>query len=454
MSELLINTEATAIFDPQTSSVFTFERKSIQPTNTPSTPLVDNTTSSIQTSGKIAYWGDNNLFPQEVIEDIEFNSIVGTTIDWKARVLYGQGLATYRFTGYDDDGNEILKRERFKPFEDFAKRTNLKRYLIEALTDLYTFYNVFPEVVLSKDRKEALFLSVQEAAYCRWGLQNPKTGLVEKCYVNAQWESGATETNSKTITIPVVDPYYDPVEQIKGAQDYKYIYPISYPTPGKSYYQLAHWNSIRKGGWLELAKAIPQFKKSMMNNQLNIKYHIQVADYFWSWKYPDWNTYSNEKKTELKKNEIDMFKKFFSGPSKSGGTLFTGFKFDPANNREYPGWKITPIDDTMKEGAYIEDSQEASSHILYALGVDGTLIGSAPGKGMGAGSGSDKKAAYNIYLSTVAIHEDIILEPIRFIHDYNGWDPDIVYRFPRNYLKDDNQKAPAERNPVIGNGTV
>ncbi|HMT30417.1 MAG TPA: hypothetical protein PKD91_14175, partial [Bacteroidia bacterium] len=62
-------------------------------------------------------------------------------------------------------------------------------------------------------------------------------------------------------------------------------------------------------------------------------------------------------------------------------------------------------------------------------GVDPAIIGMTPGKGIGAGSGSDKRIAFNVYVSLCQADRDIILEPLNFIRDYNGWDPELEFRF-------------------------
>ena len=45
--------------------------------------------------------------------------------------------------------------------------------------------------------------------------------------------------------------------------------------------------------------------------------------------------------------------------------------------KEYPGWKINVIDNKLKDDAYLPDSQAANSEILFAIGVDPSLIGAS-----------------------------------------------------------------------------
>jgi hypothetical protein len=306
---------------------------------------------------------------------------------------------------------------------------------MEAGSDFYWFYNYFPEMIVSNDRSKIVSISAQEASFCRWEKPNSSTGLVERCYINANWDNGGKEDSPETIVVPVLDPYYDPVGNLKARKDgFKYIYPVSYPSPGNSFYQLAPWDSLRKNGWLELASMIPKWKKALMKNQLSIKYHIEIPEYYWRWKYKTWDEMGQDQQVAARKKEMTEFNDFLTGEENAGKSVMTSSKFDAGSNTKYPGWTITVLDDKMKDGTYIEDSQEASAHILFALGVDGTLIGNSPGKSMGAGSGSDKRVAFNQYIILRKAEEDLILEPLNFIRKYNGWDPELRFRIVRQEI--------------------
>lgn len=381
-------------------------------------------------SQKIAYWGDDNLFPQNVKKLADLTFIPGV-IAMQVRALYGS--LEYGVEVFDP----ATKKYVFTPSEnpdvdDFLKKTNVKRYLIEAASDFYWFGNIFPELILTNDRSKIASISVQEAMFSRFEKQNPKTGAIENCYINANWDNGGKEDDPNTTVIPVIDPYYDAVGSLQARKDgFKYIFPLSFPTPGSTFYQVAPWDSVRKSGWLEIASLIPKWKKALMTNQLSIKYHIEVPDYYWSWKYKDWENKTDAQRKTIVENELKNFNAFFSSPDNSGRSFMTQSKFDSERNIQYPGWKITALDDKLGDGKYIDDSNEASSQLLFALGVDGTLIGTTPGKSMGAGSGSDKRVAYNMYMQLRQADEDILFEPLHFIRDYNGWDPKLKFRFRR-----------------------
>lgn len=377
--------------------------------------------------GDVAPWGVNNLFPQEVMSAVEKHSFVGSVLDWKVRALYGGGLV-YGKLELDEKGNETFKRDKDSAIDDFLRKSNFTRsYLTKAITGFYYLYNIFPELIMDRAGEKIADLNCLDPVFCRWKVQNAQ-GFSDTAFYNVNWNSGGTAETS--VKIAAIDPFYDSVGQLRdGWSAKKFIYPVSYPSLGKNYYALAHWNSMRESGWMEVSNRIAKYKDALLKNQFTVKYLIETTNEFWEFKFPGYKDMKKEDKVAKQTEVLATLSNYLKGESNTGNSILTTKFTDPITKQQMPGLSITAIDDKLKDGAYIEDSQEASSHLLFALGVDGTLIGNAPGKGMGAGSGSDKRVAFNNYISLCEMHRDIILEPLHFIRDVNGWSPDTVFRF-------------------------
>lgn len=424
MEGLIINESASVAFLSTPGLMFSVSRGSNSKVKSPDSPIVSATGNKF--SGNLAKWGSDNLFPQNTMKVIKKNSIIKSTLDWKARSLYSGGLMYGEIT-YDDKGNEVRIPKRIPEIDDFIRKSNVKRYLSEFFKD-YVYWNIaFPEIILSNDREKIISICIQDAMFCRWSKQNEKNGKIETCFINANWDSNENQDSKNTIPVSVLDPYYDPVEELRNDNSFKYIYPISYYSNGNVYYPEPDWYTAIESGWVDVANEIVTFKRYLLNNQLTIKYHIQIPEYYWNFKYPNWNSLKEKEKKEIFESETKRFNDFFQGTEKAGKSIITQFKVEDRGGKEFPGWKIEAIDSKIKDGVYNEDSQEASSHILYALGVDATLIGTTPGKGLGSGSGSDKRVAFNITTSLNVIHQEYALEPLYFIRDYNGWDSNIQF---------------------------
>ncbi|HMT28032.1 MAG TPA: hypothetical protein PKD91_02010, partial [Bacteroidia bacterium] len=177
--EIFIDPRTEVVYLPGANAIGKIPAGNEKPKAVPTSPI-----KSIDEYGlKIAAWGIDNQFPQKVLKECEVDTIVPTTLRFMARALYGAGLAVGKVEGYKDDSTEIFKPIKYAPWETFKKRSNINRYLIEACNDFYWFYNVFPEMILTKDRSEIYSINCQEASYCRWGLQDTN-GAIKDCYIH------------------------------------------------------------------------------------------------------------------------------------------------------------------------------------------------------------------------------------------------------------------------------
>jgi hypothetical protein len=383
------------------------------------------------------FWGVNDSYPNEVYEQCSTNSIIPSTINWKSRTLRSGGVRYGIISGYKPDGTEIFEPIEHSEIEEFLEHNDIELYFEEALSDLIWFAHAYAELGIQKDRKKISSIVAQEATFCRLAKQDKTTGKISKVYIDANFKS--KKTASKVKSVALVNPYWDPVGNTRKGKEDKVIYPISIGSPGKVYYQVPDWHSILNDNWLDVANQIPKFKSYLMKNQMSIKYVIHVPESWWEWKYPGFNSsnkYSKEERQKIMKEEMTRFNNLITGVENTGKSIVLTFKSD-VNKNEYTKWEIKALESGKNSGEYMEESQEASSHILYALGVDGTLIGSTPGKSIGAGSGSDKRVAWNIFIINNKPLQDKLLKPLDFITKYNNWKSDtgkkIVWRF-NNYL--------------------
>lgn len=365
-------------------------------------------------------WGPRNDFPQQIIEMIGKSTIIAPTLDKKVCMAQGQAVMPVQMD-WDESGKQKYTVVKDPEIWNFLWHPSTEKFINESLTDLFTFYNVFPKLTFSINHKKILKIETEEAAFCRFGLQN-QYGFCDKVFVNANWPR-ATISDPLTNTYSAINPYaYDLVSAAKGISDDSFIYPVSYPTPGKTFYQLAHWDGARQSGWMEVIEQIPKFKKYLLEHQATLQFHIELPDYYFQEKFGDAYRKADEAtKLAMRTKEMQQWNDILTGAKNAGKSIASIFKTTNNGKDKVQGVTITPIDNKLKDGQYIDDNQEAMSNLLYALGVDPTLLGFAPGSKMGAGSGSDKREAFLIFLATVDPYRRKILEPFNFIAQYNGW---------------------------------
>jgi hypothetical protein len=421
--KVLINDNYSVAFMPGISAAVSTEVKKITRPNF--------TINKDAANQEILFWGDDNDFPQNVIGDVRKDPEIGTLLNKQAALLYSSGLSwgipkivdgVKRYEPLTDAENLVVK--------EFNRKTNINRYVSETAKDLYWFSNAFPEIILEGSGKKIIQICAQAAEECRFGTQNKSTGLIDTCYINAQWPDGKAN-DPLTKKIPVLDSYYDPASQLReNLKGLNYIYPISVATPGNKFYQLADWNSIRESGWLEVSQEIPKFKKALLKNQMHLKYHIQISQLYWEKKFPGWSKLSDKEKNTKMREELDAIQATLVGAQNAGKSIRSIIHHDfNGAGKEFEMMKITPIDDKIQDGKYLEDGKDASTYKMSAIGLHPALIGTLPNNGM-AGAGSNIREAYNLHMFLAKPMQDLILEPLNnLIIPFNGWNPEMEYYF-------------------------
>lgn len=404
---------------------------------------------------KVAYWGYNNQYPFEVQEDIGKTPVLSQALYWISKAWISGGLV-YGSLTIDKEGNDKLIRKDNPKLNALLRKNQINtEYLPLASNHFLKYWKTFTELIRNDDNSQIIGIKAHKSPWCRVGLQDEKTKRVEKCFINAQWNEYESASSKYTIELPIVQKGYDPVTMLKHRdKSSNYIYIVDGIGDTEKYYPKSPWHAIRESKWLKLVQEIPVFKAALMKNQSTLKYHVKIHPKYWESRFDTWNTLTNEDKQAKKNTIYTEIDNCLTGSSNSGKNLWSGYIIDPITQKEVEYIKVESLDDKIKDGKYIEDSQEGVATILYSLGFDGTLIGSTPAKSMGGGSGSDKREAWNIFITNCKPEQDKILEPIDFMAQYNGivdenGEP-YTFWFKNYYLQTLDKVAPEKRNTQAG----
>lgn len=406
-------------------------------------------TEDAEASIPIAEWGLNNDFPVQARTAKESNPDLISALDWKARALYATGLDYILRDRYTLEDVHHLPENKAKVYEIDQFKFRNRHYLIQAAVDFYDLNNVFAQVILSEDRKKITRIAALEAADCRFK-KRTEQGKLEEVWLHPDWEEwDNSEKDEKLTKLKIIDVLnFDPEEFKKDqGSTLKYVYPVSYPT-GKRYYQMPHWWAVKISDWLDFTNIIPTAKKAIVRNMALIQYHIEMPDSWMPDRYKKWATMTDEEKKEATTKEFKIINDTLHKPENHGKSIYTTFKTAQGSQKEYGNWKITAIDNKMKDGALLADSSEGVMKIMSATGIDPSLTGLIPGKGGSNRSGSDKREALNIYMSLNQPHVDLILDPWQTTSWYNGYTDEqheCIWYIKLPHLQTLNKVTPSER---------
>ena len=413
---------------------------------------------------EVAPWGEDNRFPQNIVNLMDYCGVGKAALDIKARSLWGEGIIPIKIIDYEDGGQtEIVKalsRTQYKEVYSFIESIGFFRFYLEFLRDWTWYVNCFPEMILSKDGSKITGMVHQESCDCRFKQMND-AGKIEKVFLSKLWGMskdqfvkfdpaktlrGLSSTqyqleqdNKFVKSLDCID-MYDAVKSLKTiAETLKdnnglksAILPVNYPSHNKTYYQLADWDGARLSGWIEIAGKIPAMLKAIYNKAYNIKYHIRIPWIYFVKKYDKvWAAADLEARKKIVENELKVMDAFLSGSDKAHQSFVSFFEVD---NTTKEGWGKIEIDTVESKVTFEKDlvtSQAANSEIMFAmrLNPDSLGIGAPGGPYSGsAGSGSNLREAKLVYDSGLHLERRVTLEPLYLVRDYNQWGDDIQFR--------------------------
>jgi hypothetical protein len=372
-------------------------------------------------------WGESDDLPGKIMEFVGKNEILSANIQFNISSIYGLGIKVQQKTpdGYQDTTDPRVL--------EFLDNNDLDNYLLEQITDLAYFYNPFPEIILNRAGNEILMINSKEATYSRWETMNPSTGKIENHLYSAEFMNFRAREDNTEVT-PVLDKR-NPLEDLRirsasrKEKSHRYIIPINFPTPGKSYYQRPHWWSVFESGWYDIAMLIPAYKKALMTNQMTIKYHVQLHRNYFKNIFEQEGINDKAKQDERKKLELSNLKNFLSGVEKTGKTLISQIDYTH-EGKETPMIKIEALENSFKGNEYLDDTDVAGNMLSYAMGVHPNLIGASPGKNGASLGGTDKRELFTIKQALVKPFRNIILKPLNLIKNFNKWPSDIEFVIP------------------------
>ena len=426
--------------DASSWNIFSFENSSLV-FSKKFVPLQNPDPGDLSAKTLFAPWGELNSLPEELRLLKNQNPDLVSALDWKARALYSSGIDFKIIdNNTEQDADPAKVKEIRKNVRNFLFMN--RHYLLQAAVDFYDLLNVFGCFVSDTRTGKIVRIGAFQAKNCRLTNRNDN-GEIQEIWTHENFGIvGSKKTKGLKIynRFDFLNP--DPDLFKKHIQS---AFHISYPT-GENYYATPHWYSIKESKWYDVAVKIPLVKEALLRNIALIRYHIEMPDYWMTERYPNFNSLSPKDKKDKTEAEFKIVNDLLTGPAQSGKSISTMYKV--MAGKEFGGWKITAIDDKIKDGLLLADSSEATIKIFSATSIDPSLHGLIPGKGGSNRSGSDKREALNIYLSLITAHEDLILQPFRLANYINQNDTEdfrVEYHIKKAFLQTLDKIPPAQR---------
>lgn len=377
-------------------------------------------------------WGDDNLYPQRFMRKLKNSGTAVGGLEVLTSSHFGVG---FRLVEEVETEGLIDFRERstnsFPEIAKFFQKTKFNILSSDIIADFEMFKLAFPEYITTPNSDKIISVKRHKAADCRFGVPN-KYGLIDKIYINTDWENYSEDYITEIPCFDASIPISEIKEYCKKNSITKFTIPIIDTLSVEKIYPLVGWHSSFRNGWLDVVLSIPELKKHIFEQQLNIKYLVHVSDEYFSHKYGQqtWLGFGADKQDELRKELVEAIDTQLSGNKAGGRSLISPF-FRDKNGNEVKGIQIEIIEQNLSNGEFLLDASAGNSEILFPMGVDPCLLGAGiPGGKNLSGSGSDKREAYTILCSRLPVKQIRTLQVFENIKEWNGWQPTLYGKFP------------------------
>lgn len=403
--------------------------------------------------------GRNNNMMYDIMRKVGHNVTVGSNVEFKNKVIIGDGVMVYR--KYRDVNTRKIIKEEVLPEEypeifEFIENNNYPQVRLEVANDLAIFYDAYVEYLFDQNEPPKIVqIKPKEATCSRISKIDEKTGKSEWHGYSAEWHKGSPED---VIATPLLDrqcplrdlkirmgklPNKDGKNEV--VKERNFVHNIRINTPGRFYYSRPYWWSVFASGWYDFSSAIPVYKKALIKNQMTLRYVVYIKENFWDKLYKTRSITEDKEKAECRDAFLQEMNDFLAGEENAGKGFVSEFRYDKIKGFEDKDIIINPLTKQQIGGEYIEDSEEVSNTICYAMGVHPSIIGASPGKGKSI-NGTEARELFTIEQALMKMYQDATLEPLYFAKAMNGWPKDIYFSVTNCQLTTLDQGTGAVKN--------
>ncbi|MBR6457368.1 MAG: hypothetical protein IKS71_02105, partial [Bacteroidales bacterium] len=339
------------------------------------------------------------------------------------------------------------------PEYDFFARNDIPLFVMQQLTDMVQLHNVWSALGFEKNGTKVGTVRHREAVFSRWSMMDSMGDI--RFHYYAEWDKAGLSA-SDIICSRALDEF-NTVQELKAYSGEKHrrrlIFGAYMPSPGNPYYSRPEWYSIFRSGWYDHSCMVPILKKAILKNQLGVKYIIYIAPEYFENIFEREAIDQNDRQAVEKRiaEEKEAIVKYLSGEGNANKAIMALKATIPSSSGgvvEQKYIEITTVQNDLKGGEYIDDTESTANIICYAMGVHSALIGATPGKNSNSLGGSNARELFMMKQALMKPVVDRCMRVLRVIKEYNQWDKDIMITIPEYIFTtlDQNKSGKEESN--------
>ena len=373
---------------------------------------------------KNQYSLENNLYPETIKTALAGSSAAAIALETLCVYTYGKGVGVFKKAVVDgkEDVQPVLNENHLK----FFIGSRINDYLIQAITDYWTFANQFPQLIKSKDGKKFALIRNIDAPFCRLGRQNKDTGLIEEVFISGNWKQ--YPKGEEIERVPMLDRYEYEQQIQRNAKQIKWMFPAYSYSPGEVYYHKHPWHAALDTGVLDLSPEIPKIRKARFQNAQFIKYHVEIEQIYWQmqlgekkWAQAETSPEVKDELRRLKNSVYAQIDQHLGGTDNAFKSLYSDKITDPRTGTVTSLITIKKIEtDYGDSAAFDPDKMSNTADIFLAFGIPAPIMNTVLSDNKSRGGGSDIREGILAFQQRLKWHRDNILAPLDFMMRYNN----------------------------------
>lgn len=404
---------------------------------------------SVLKSKEWSMWGDNDDWPQALMEKADKLGVLKSGLNLKTDLHYGTGIGWFKESVNTTTGD--LKHMLSNPpnWRQYVLKSGIEGETIRAINSR-NYFNLAAVRITLNALDGVLKVKTLDTPNVRLGFRDKTDGKIKKVYYGQDIHLKRGKDES-IIEYPVYDPD-NHEEFIK--KNKVFVYLIQDLSWGRFYYGEPDYYTTFNNNWADIAIEVPKLIKYIYKNQATLKYHIKIPISVFLIKYgatagPDskcWDQMSSQEQLEAFSAYKQEIQSVISKAEAAGVSVFTIYK------DENEPVEITPIESKLTNANDLPNNVAANSEILFAAQVDPSLLGlNMPGgKDLNGSGGSDKRESLKIAQATMTSDRIETLKMLLLIAELNGYDADLYPKIIEIDVSQTLDQNPTGKKTVVG----
>lgn len=367
-------------------------------------------------------FGADDRLPYDIMRLIGGDEVTSQNMFFNAITCYAAGVELHSYR----DGGPVSDAD----IRRWQRRQRMPAWFLNQCTDMKYFFFTVTVIILSRDGTRITRMLHKEACHCRLERADAHGRIRSVFY--ADWRRGMPARVERIPLLDETDPAGDLMRRMgrepgrdgrrrQPVRDRKFAILTRYPTVGNLYYPVPYWAAVLRGGSYDEKRMISAAKRAKLKNFSSLRYQVEVHRDYWQRIIDEERITDPREAQERVRREKQAIRDFVCGIDNADKVWISGYYVDP-DGREQRDVRVVAIDRKQEGGDWGDDINISANTMCYGFNVHPNLVGAVPGKSQTNNSGSDKRELFTMKQAMEKSFHDLLLEPLRVVCEYNGWD--------------------------------